>query len=396
MLHGFSSHRLIGCRLSPAEDPDVCSFDCQPEGYTSGIVRGSKLKYNDPTNLPLRRRGLLQWEPGKPNKVLIIKKIHNQAATDSMQRMGTWLQGLGCIVVAEPSVAEHELPAFLPLEQGDHADIDLCITLGGDGTVLHLASLFDHDTPMPPVVSFSMGSLGFLTPFDIAEYRALLRRVLATSESPLYCTLHTRMQCEVLRPGNKTMVHTCLNEVVVDRGAFPAALMLELFIDGSYVTTVEADGLIIATPSGSTAYSMSVGGSLIAPSVPCSIISPIAPLSLSFRPVVVPESSVISVQLPPYARCKAARVSFDGKHCFMLRKGSRVRIQATRNPMPMVNLSAMDNDWYEGITQKLKWNMGGRAQKLRDRQEAEEIYGVVGRSSIDEIMAEDQAFLPGP
>jgi NAD+ kinase len=89
------------------------------------------------------------------------------------------------------------------------------------------------------------------------------------------------------------------------RGAFPGAVYLEVYVDGGFITTVEADGLIIATPSGSTAYSMSAGGSMIAPSVPCTLVTPLSPHSLSFRPLVIPESSDIVIRVPPSARSHA-------------------------------------------------------------------------------------------
>lgn len=204
-------------------------------------------------------------------------------------------------------------------------------------------------------MSFAMGTLGFLTPFDINDFEATLCKVLSADKQPVPCTLRTRLRCKLIKRGSVTAMHHVLNEVVVDRGAFPSAILLEVYIDDNYITTVEADGLIIATPSGSTAYSMSVGGSLIAPSVPCTILSPIAPHSLSFRPVVIPDSSTLCLRLAHNAR-HAARVSFDGKNTMLLPKGTFLTVEATRFPLPTINLSNMDLDWYEGIVQKLKWN----------------------------------------
>ncbi|MEW5299340.1 MAG: hypothetical protein WDW36_002366 [Sanguina aurantia] len=242
--------------------------------------------------------------------------------------------------------------------------IDLCITLGGDGTVLHTASLFDCDTPLPPFVCFAMGSLGFLTPFDATHYQRCLARVLDTgpTSAPLNCTLRTRKRCEEFGvDGNSMSVHHVLNECVLDRGAFPGAMLLELYIDGQFVTSTEADGLIISTPSGSTAYSMSAGGPMVAPSVPCSIITPMAPLTLSFRPIVVPENSIIAIHVPERARAPGGRASFDGKKPIRLKRGSTMVFTTSHHPLPVINLGNLDSDWYDGITSKLKW-----AQQLRD------------------------------
>ncbi|KAG1655845.1 hypothetical protein FOA52_008287 [Chlamydomonas sp. UWO 241] len=338
----------------------MCDLEvsCDSDGWTSGVVRGARIKYNDPRRLSLRRRGVLNWEPGKPLTVLIIKKICNEPATAAMLALAGWLRARGLTVLAEPTVcAAPGMGGFVPLTAESKSTVDLCITLGGDGTVLHLASLFESDDPMPPVMSFSMGTLGFLTPFDVTDYPSLLERVLDGPQA--HVTLHSRMHCELHQGGKLKVSHTVLNEAVIDRGAYSGATMLELFIDDAYVTTVEADGLIIATPSGSTAYSMSAGGSLIAPSVPCTIISPIAPLSLSFRPIVIPETSIVCVRLPLYARSNA-RVSFDGRKPMPLTRGSSVMLRSTENALPMVNMSRLDTDWFEGITQKLKWNLSLR------------------------------------
>ena len=169
----------------------------------------------------------------------------------------------------------------------------------------------------------------------------MLGQVINANQSPVYCTLRARKTCEAwwyvmpptlacpsvdqsmenaslynaslyntslhFRDGQLQRVHNVLNEVLIDRGGSASMVQLELLIDGYHVTTVQADGLIIATPSGSTAYSMSVGGPMVAPSVPCGIITPIAPHSLSFRPIIVPESSDVEVHVPEaqrtHARC---------------------------------------------------------------------------------------------
>ncbi|KAF5828732.1 ATP-NAD kinase [Dunaliella salina] len=277
----------------------------------------------------------MHWAPGAPSRVLIVKKPGNPDASQKMREIAAWLHARGIHVVVERPVAHAEFPKLDAYDAKIHP-IDFCITLGGDGTVLHLASLFEHDDPLPPVISFAMGSLGFLTPFDATEYARCLNRVISANnpESPLYVTLRTRRRCELRHGGERLAMHNVLNEVVVVRGACASV----------------ADGLIISTPSGSTAYSMSAGGPMVTPSVPCSILTPIAPLSLSFRPLVIPESSDILIHLPEYARSNA-RISFDGKKALRMRK-----VTPSLCPLPLINMSNLDTDWYEGITGKLKWN----------------------------------------
>ncbi|GFR45561.1 hypothetical protein Agub_g6955 [Astrephomene gubernaculifera] len=332
----------------------------EPEGFESGIIRGASVKYNDSAALQLRRRALLQWQSGSPSRVLIIKKPRNPAASAKMREMGQWLAARGVQVFVERVVWATEFKEFNVFDpRVNRHDIDFCITLGGDGTVLYMTSLFEEDEPLPPTLCFAMGSLGFLTPFDAATFAPTLERVLDTSRTPLHCTLRTRKRCEVVYDGRLEAVHHVLNECVLDRGSFPGAVLLEIFVDGSYVSNVEADGLIISTPSGSTAYSMSAGGPVVAPSVPCTVLTPIAPLSLSFRPVVLPESSSLCVHLPTCARSHA-RASFDGKRPMRVRRGTSLFFTASLCPLPVISLGRMDTDWYEGITSKLKWNQAIR------------------------------------
>lgn len=301
---------------------------------------------------------MVVWEEAGPRKVLIVKKPV-PAAANTLRDMATWLQRRGLQVFVERSVHLTECPDLEPFDPAV-TQVDFAITLGGDGTVLHLASLFAEDTPLPPVMCFAMGTLGFLTPFDAAQFRSCLARVLAANRKPLYCTLRTRKRCAVLdSAGQLKRVHHILNECVVDRGAFPSSVYLELYIDGSFVTAAEADGLIIATPSGSTAYSMSAGGSMVAPSVPCTLVTPLSPHSLSFRPLIIGENADLMIRLPEDARSHA-RASFDGKNPMRIAKGDSVHFETSLCPLPLINIGVLDTDWYEGITRKLKWNQSIR------------------------------------
>lgn len=324
----------------------------------SGVVHGAKVSWADSlSTLKLRRRCNLVWDNGHPTCVLIVKKPGDQAASQKLKELAAWLKTHGLQVLVERPVAQAEFSEFEAFQAGAHTrKVDLCITLGGDGTVLHLASLFTEDEPLPPVISFAMGTLGFLTPFSAGMARTVLSRLLwpPWEGEPVFCTLRSRKQCEVHWGGQLQRVHHVLNECLIDRGASPAMVQLECFVDGSHITTAQADGLIISTPSGSTAYSMSAGGPMIAPSVPCTLITPVAPHSLSFRPVVVPEHSVIEVHLPQSSRSHA-RASFDGRHTMRMLRDSSIVCRTSRYALPMINMHPLDEDWYEGITQKLAW-----------------------------------------
>lgn len=339
------------------------SFSTNADNYESELVKGCKVGWADNSGLRLKRRCRLVWEEGRPHSVLIVKKPGDLAASHKLKEIASWLSHHDLRVLVERPVHQtefREFEAFNPLQ----SDVDLCITLGGDGTVLHLASLFMEDLPLPPVISFAMGTLGFLTPFNASMARTVLSRLLwpPWEGEPIFATLRSRKQCQVHWGGQLQRVHHVLNETLVDRGASPAMVVLECFVDGRHLTTVQADGLIISTPSGSTAYSMSAGGPMVAPSVPCTLLTPVAPHSLSFRPLVVPESSVIEVHLPQASRSHA-RASFDGRHTMRMLRDSSIVCRTASYALPMINMHPLDEDWYEGITQKLKWTGSLRAQQ---------------------------------
>jgi len=299
------------------------------------------------------------------------------ATRHKLVQIANWLAERGVAAFVERAVHASELPGLPPFDPKSTA-VDFAITLGGDGTVLHLAAMFeDDDTPLPPVVCFAMGTLGFLTAFPADDFASTLERVLDDAR-PLFCTLRSRTRLDVLLPvedqekeqqrsGRRPAVRVAstryvLNECVVDRGAFPHAVYIEIFVDGAFVTAAEADGLIVATPSGSTAYSMSAGGPMVSPSVACTILTPLSPQSLSFRPLVIPESSELLISLPRYARSHA-RLSFDGRSGQRLPTGSCLRVTTASCALPFVNLNPLDGDFFTAIVEKLRWNtlIRGRA-----------------------------------
>ncbi|KAK2077356.1 hypothetical protein QBZ16_004990 [Prototheca wickerhamii] len=217
-----------------------------------------------------------------------------------------------------------------PLPPAVAAAIDLVVSLGGDGTLLWACGLFG-DGAVPPIVSFAMGSLGFMTPFPATRIATVLGRVCATAHGfPLM--LRHRLQGVILRAscGRGAPATPCqspplvvLNELVIDRGTAPFLTNLHVYADGAFVTVVQGDGLILATPTGSTAYSLAAGGSMVHPGVPCLLFTPICPHTLSSRPLVFPEHVTITVMVPRDSRA-GAYVSFDGKHRARLAPGDGV------------------------------------------------------------------------
>jgi NAD+ kinase len=243
---------------------------------------------------------------------------------------------------------------------------DLVLTLGGDGTVLFTSWLFQR--VVPPVLSFSLGSLGFLTNFEFDRYKEHLDHVMG--DTGMRVNLRMRFTCTVWRadrsPGAEkgTMEEgeqfEVLNELVIDRGPSAYVSNLELYGDNELLTVVQADGCIFSTPTGSTAYSLSAGGSLIHPSIPAILLTPICPHTLSFRPMVLSDALALRIAVPNKSR-SSAYCSFDGKGRIEIKQGDYVTLEASQFPFPTVMTGA--NEWVESVQRALRWNVRGAEQK---------------------------------
>mmetsp|Transcript_8917 Transcript_8917/g.26503 ORF Transcript_8917/g.26503 Transcript_8917/m.26503 type:complete len:600 (-) Transcript_8917:123-1922(-) len=177
-------------------------------------------------------------------------------------------------------------------------------------------------------------------------------------------TIRMRLDCRIVnREGVVRARYNVLNEVVIDRGGSPYLAALECFCDDVHLTTVQADGVIFATPSGSTAYSMSAGGSVVHPAVPCILVTPICPHVLSFRSMVFPDHVVLRCFVPDDAR-SAASVAFDGKHRTELGRGDSVQIQMSAYPFPTINKGDHSSDWLESLKSSFNFNTRPRQKPL--------------------------------
>lgn len=211
---------------------------------------------------------------------------------------------------------------------------EICIALGGDGTVLYSSWLFQRI--VPPVMSFALGSLGFLTKFDFSKHPEILTRAF---NEGVTVSLRLRFEATIMRSQTRDekdgdtrdlvdeligddsddvsthrpeRSHNILNDVVLDRGPNPTMSSIEVFGDEEHFTTVQADGICVATPTGSTAYNLAAGGSLCHPDNPVILVTAISPHTLSFRPIILPDTIVLRVGVPYDARA-SSWASFDGK-----------------------------------------------------------------------------------
>lgn len=248
--------------------------------------------------------------------------------------------------------------------------------LGGDGTVLYASWLFQR--VVPPVLAFSLGSLGFLTKFDYDAYPLTLSRAF---KEGITVNLRLRFEATIMRSqrrpsdGDGDLVeeligeeagdhhthkpegtHNILNEVVVDRGPNATMSSIELFGDDEHFTSIQADGICISTPTGSTAYNLAAGGSLCHPDNPVVLLTAICAHTLSFRPIILPDTMVLRAGVPYDART-SSWASFDGRERVELRPGDYVTISASRFPYPCVlPLDRRGTDWIDSISRSLQWN----------------------------------------
>ncbi|KAK9496674.1 hypothetical protein O3M35_013071 [Rhynocoris fuscipes] len=333
-----------------------------------------------------------------PLTVLVIKKVRDVSVLQPFVQLVHWLIEVKRMVVfVEQSVMEDPLllgngdfgnikEKLMTFRDGkdDLTDkIDFIICLGGDGTLLYASLLFQQS--VPPVMAFHLGSLGFLTPFQFDNFQEQVTNVL---EGHAALTLRSRLRCIIVRKNEESVNKPptnllVLNEVVVDRGPSPYLSNIDLFLDGKHITSVQGDGLIVSTPTGSTAYAVAAGASMIHPSVPAIMVTPICPHSLSFRPIVVPAGVELKVMLNADAR-NNAWVSFDGRNQQELKVGDSLTVTTSVYPVPSICSQDQISDWFDSLAECLHWNVRKRQKHL------DELSDLTHSSSNDTLDSFDQ------
>lgn len=301
-----------------------------------------------------------------PRNALVVKKIHDEAATKMMRRAVKALEGQGITSWLERAVWDDAEDLQCSCKTWDDTDdtfrldsiIDFVVVLGGDGTILWATKYFPK--AMPPVVPFAMGSLGFLTSHRVEDMEKTLLDVCL---GDFTLSLRSRLVAKVVTvDGKHSPWRYVLNEVLIDRGPKPVMVELDIAVDGYKVTKVAADGVIVATATGSTAYSLAAGGSMVHPGLPALLMTPICPHTLSFRPVVLPDSVVVTITCPPKAR-NTAWVAFDGKSQTELARGDSVVCRVAAYPVPTVCAHGENTDWFAAVKNSLGWNTRCADQK---------------------------------
>jgi NAD+ kinase len=286
-------------------------------------------------------------------RVGIVAKSHLREATPHLIAIEAWLAARGHQAVFETATAAL-MPAAAGRQVADKpalvASVDLLVVLGGDGTLLSVADCAGAAGVDVPILGVNFGSLGFLTEATLPELYPSLEAALGGT-----ARVETRMmlRASTLRAGQPLPDHLALNDVVITKAARARMTDLSVFVGDEFVTRVKADGLIVATPTGSTAYNLAAGGPIVQPVVDAIVLTPIAPHMLTNRPIVIPASSVVRVQ-PMMTERDEIYVTFDGQAGHQLEAGDEVRIRCAERRVRLLRPSS--RSYFEVLRQKLKWN----------------------------------------
>jgi NADH kinase len=390
----------------------------------------------------------LQW-PRPPRNILLMPKLHapkvTLSAVEFAKHVHSNYPGLNLVFEAHVAQSIHENLPF-PIYTTDPSDcavqfakkIDLVTTMGGDGTILRAASLFSTHDSVPPILSFSMGTLGFLGEWKFEEYKRAWRECyMSGCPVPVEDLVapHTRaastvrgqgqtvetdpqlLEWESVRGNGKCMglnrtskillrnrlrvgiydsqgrnineqltptsmaepdlgkpplAHShvsggsenppllhAINEIAIDRGSHPHLAIIDIYVNNHFLTEAVADGILISTPTGSTAYSLSAGGSIIHPLVKSLLITPISPRSLSFRPLVLPLHTKVTLKLSKRNRGRELPISIDGKRRIGVTIGMEVRVEGER-------LAKTDEGWTGGVPCVIRASSRGDADGISE------------------------------
>jgi NAD+ kinase len=286
------------------------------------------------------------------DRIGIIAKRNKPEAIDIARSLAKWLQPKKIEVFIDKEIEELFCPSLpgpglTSLERKEIPNhVEMIIVLGGDGTLLSVARLV-KDRGVP-ILGVNLGGLGFLTEITMEELYRVLERVIRgdfkSDQRVVLCA-------SIIREGQKVAEFHVLNDAVINKGALARIIDLETTINGEYLTTFKSDGLILSTPTGSTAYNLSAGGPIVYPSLHTIIITPICPHTLTNRPVVVPDDVKIRVVLK--SSQQEVYLTLDGQKGFPLEYDDMVEIR--RGESEILLIKSPYRHYFEVLREKLKW-----------------------------------------
>jgi NAD+ kinase len=282
----------------------------------------------------------------------IVAKSHLKAATPHLVDIGAWLEARGVRAIFETATAALMPPAPVRSVADRHAlvrDVGLVVVLGGDGTLLAMADAIGEAGASVPILGVNFGSLGFLTEVTLPELYPSLDAALAG-----HAHIEERMMLRstTWRSGKVIADQIALNDVVITKAARSRMIELAVSFGDEFVTRVKADGLIVASPTGSTAYNLAAGGPIVQPNMDALLLTPIAPHTLTNRPIVIPAASAVRVT-PVMVERDEVYVTFDGQTGFQLEAGDEIQICRAEQPLRLVRPAT--RSYFEVLRTKLKW-----------------------------------------
>jgi NAD+ kinase len=279
--------------------------------------------------------------------VAIISKPQKPELMETIPSLFKWLRERRCEIVAdeettsylrgEKAVKREEMPSHNP---------QFAIVLGGDGTLLAAARVFAQTCV--PILGINLGSLGFLTEVPLAD---LYRNLQAALDGSCQMDSRAMLSCQLRRAGQLVSQHEALNDIVAAQGAIARMSEFKVSVDGMFVSNYKADGLIVATPTGSTAYSLAAGGPVVVPSVDALIITPISPHALTNRPLVV--QGGVEVKVAASLRQHEAFLTVDGQVGIPLRDGDEIICRRSDRCVNLMRING--NRFFEVLRNKLHW-----------------------------------------
>ena len=282
--------------------------------------------------------------------VALIGKYHAQGSRLALESIAQFLNAQGCDIAIEKDTASNTGLTQYPIldVEGIGRQCDLALVVGGDGTMLGIGRVLAQFGV--PLIGINQGRLGFITDIAFDDYQSVLSPMLRGDFEE---DRRWMMQAQVMRDGHCVFKATAMNDVVVNRGATSGMVELRVEVDGRFVANQRADGLIIASPTGSTAYALSAGGPLLHPSIAGWILVPIAPHTLSNRPIVLSDTGEITVEI---VAGRDASANFDMQSLASLMLGDRITVK--RSDYQMRFLHPKGWSYFDTLRKKLHWNEG--------------------------------------
>ena len=281
-------------------------------------------------------------------RVGLVVKPDTEAQRNA-DRFEKWLSGRGVVVLRResPLPSSHRSDGDRPMAP---SDLVCVFVLGGDGTFLSAVRWIGNGDI--PIIGVKFGEVGFLAETAEDSLTDVAESIL---EGKFITQPRMRLLVRVMRDGREHRQETVLNDVVINKGALARLAQIDTFIDGNYLTTYRADGLIVATPTGSTAYSLAAGGPIIHPAVPGILMTPICPFTLTNRPLIVPDSVRIKIQL--VKKSADIMLTFDGQEGLGISERDVIIVEKAGHPIRMISVPGQN--YFDVLKAKLRWS-GGR------------------------------------